>query len=171
MSVGRPLVLLMGVAGVGKTTVGRLLAERLGCPFIDADDLHPAENVDRMRAGRPLEDRHRWPWLDAVGRRLRRLEAAGDGGVVACSALTEAHRGRLGLGRVPGLQTILLTAPPAELAARLSRRRGHFFPPSLLDSQLATLEEPRGVLRLDTRARPEAVVERIAAGLAAEEAR
>ncbi len=160
-----PLVVLMGVAGSGKTTVGRALAARLGLDFVDADDLHPAANKARMRAGTPLTDAERWPWLDAVHSVLRAAAAAGTGAVVACSALRAAYRDRLA-HELPELRFVHLTADRDVLAARLAARRGHFFGPALLDSQLETLEPlPAGPTFDSSRPLPE-LLERIAELLA-----
>lgn len=125
----------MGVSGSGKSTVGAALAARLGCRFVDADDLHPAANVEKMAAGIPLTDDDRWPWLDAVAAQL-----AGGDVVVACSALTRAYRDRL-RAAASELALVFLHGDPALLAARMVRP-GHFMPASLLDSQLATLQPP-----------------------------
>ena len=126
----------MGVSGSGKTTVGAALAEALGLRFVDADDLHPEANVEKMGAGVPLTDDDRWPWLDAVGAVL----AEGDV-VVACSALRRIYRDRL-RAVAPGLALVYLHGPRELLAERMGHRPGHFMPATLLDSQLETLEEP-----------------------------
>ncbi len=127
----------MGVSGSGKSTVGGLLAARLGVPFVEGDELHPPANLARMRAGIPLTDAERWPWLAAAGARL-----AATGGVLSCSALALRYRDRL-RELVPGVRFAHLDVPRAELARRLAARRGHFMPASLLDSQLAALEPLR----------------------------
>lgn len=141
----RPRLLVMGPAGVGKTTVGTALAAALQVPFLDADDLHSAANRMRMQSGQPLDDTARAPWLDAVHERLR---AAPHGLVVACSALRQRYRDRLGQ-QLPDLRYIHLRADRALLAARLAARTGHFFPLSLLDDQLQCLEPPREAIELD----------------------
>ncbi|MEV0354449.1 gluconokinase [Nocardia sp. NPDC050697] len=127
----------MGVSGSGKSTVGALLAARLGVPFLEGDDLHPAANLAKMRAGIPLTDADRWPWLAAAGARL-----AATGGVLSCSALALRYRDRL-RELVSGVLFAHLDVARAELARRLAARRGHFMPASLLDSQLAALEPLR----------------------------
>ncbi len=159
-----PLVVVMGVAGAGKTTVGRGLAEALGVPFLDADDFHDAASVARMRAGEPLGDAEREPWLDRLGRELRR-RAADTGAVLACSALTDAYRRRLtaGLGEVA---FVLLTGSPEVIRRRLAARTGHFAGPALLPSQLATLQVPRGAVVLDVAPPVDEVVRAAIAGLA-----
>jgi gluconokinase len=130
----RRSIVIAGVSGCGKTTVGRALAERLGIPFLDADDFHPPENLAKMRSGVALEDADRWPWLDRLGGELARHEAV----VLACSALKRRYRDRLRELAGP-LDFTLLVVPRAELERRM-REREHFMPPGLLDSQLADLE-------------------------------
>ena len=135
-----PAIVVMGVAGSGKTTIGAALAERLGAAFVEGDRLHPAANVAKMAAGTPLTDADRWPWLDAVGDEVARLR--GEGPVVAaCSALKRVYRDRL-RDRAGDLLFVFPDVPRELLAKRLQSRRGHFFPASLLDNQLATLEPP-----------------------------
>ena len=134
-----PLVVIMGVSGSGKSTVGALLAERLGVPFADADELHPPENVAKMSAGQPLDDRDRWPWLAAVGDVL--AVASGTGLVIACSALKRSYRDAI-RDRAPETVFAYLHGDRELLGERLGMRVGHFMPGSLLDSQLATLEVP-----------------------------
>jgi gluconokinase len=129
----------MGPSGSGKSTVGSALAATLGARFLDADDLHPPRNVERMRAGIPLVDDDRWPWLDAVAAEIARLGAAGDAVVCACSALRRAYRDRLRRG-VPGLLFLELTGSTELLGERLRGRSDHFMPPTLLGTQIATLE-------------------------------
>ncbi|MEO6533717.1 MAG: gluconokinase [Pseudolysinimonas sp.] len=129
-------VVVMGVSGSGKTTVGAALADALGLRFVDGDALHPAANVAKMAAGIPLDDADRAPWLDAIGTLL----AAGPL-VVACSALKRSYRDRLRVA-APALQLVFLDGSPELLASRMAARPGHFMPTSLLRSQLATLERP-----------------------------
>ncbi|MGE3194586.1 MAG: gluconokinase [Microbacteriaceae bacterium] len=130
-------IVVMGVSGAGKTTVGRALAERLGLAFQDADDLHPAANVAKMAAGVPLDDSDRGPWLAVVGEAL--AAAPEPGMVMACSALKRAYRDAI-RARAGDARFVLVTAPVAVLRERIGHRTGHFMPPALLDSQLATLE-------------------------------
>ncbi|MFF2632453.1 gluconokinase [Microbacterium sp. NPDC058021] len=132
-----PLVCVMGVSAAGKSTVGTALALTLGVPFVDADDLHSDANRAKMAAGIPLTDDDRWPWLDAVGARLR--DERDSGLVVACSALRRAYRDRI-REAAPGVVFVHLTGTPELLAARAGARTDHFMPPALLVSQLATLE-------------------------------
>ena len=136
-----PTILLMGVSGTGKTAVGRQLAGRLGLPFLDTDGLHAPANVAKMRAGTPLTDADRAPWLEAVAAELGRATRATGGIVVACSALKRGYRDLL-RAAVPTLRVVHLTGSPSLVRRRLEARTGHFMPPSLLDSQFATLEPP-----------------------------
>jgi gluconokinase len=126
----------MGVSGVGKTAIGRALAERLGVPYADADDLHPSANVEKMRAGTPLTDEDRLPWLRRVGQWLH--EHAETGGVASCSALRRDYREVL-VASAPTVCFLHLTAEEEVLRERMTGRR-HFMPPALLTSQLRTLE-------------------------------
>ncbi|WP_233275899.1 gluconokinase [Isoptericola variabilis] len=137
---GPRAVVVVGVSASGKSTVGRALADALGAAFVDADDLHPASNVEAMAAGIPLTDEQRLPWLRAVGRAMRTETDAGRDVVVACSALRRTYRDVLREGAGHDLAFVHLTAPREVLAERIAARRGHFMPASLLDSQLATLE-------------------------------
>jgi gluconokinase len=137
------IVVVMGVSGAGKSTVGGALAAALGWPFVEADELHPPANVAKMARGEPLDDADRAPWLEAVATRMRAL----DDGVVACSALRERYRDVLRVR--PDVRFVLLDVPRALLEERLKKRRGHFMPRSLLDSQLATLEHPKGAVVID----------------------
>lgn len=134
-----PRVVLVGVAGSGKTTVGRALAAALRVPFVDADDFHPPANRRRMAQGLPLDDGMRAPWLAAVHAHLAEAVAHGQGFVLACSALRQRYRDTLAAG-LPRLRFVHLAADAATLAARLAARTDHFFPPSLLPSQLAAFE-------------------------------
>lgn len=151
-----PCVVLMGVAGSGKSTVGPRLAERLGVPFVDGDDEHSDEARTRMAAGEPLDDDDRAPWLDRLHRVL--VEHEGSGVVVACSALKRSYRNRLAAGlRDPPF--VALMAPPSVLEARLEDREGHFAGADLLASQLASLELDADVTRIDATAPVDDVVE------------
>jgi gluconokinase len=132
-------IVVMGVAGSGKSTVGRLLAARLGAAFVDGDDLHPASNVEKMRRGEPLNDADRAPWLDEVGRTLARGERV----VVACSALKRVYRDRIRAARGGEVTFVHLSGDKALVAERMAARKGHFMPLSQLDNQYATLEPLR----------------------------
>lgn len=130
-------IIVMGVSGCGKTTIGDLVARELGVPFLDGDSLHPVENVAKMAAGTPLTDEDRWPWLATVGTALTN---AGDGGLVlACSALRRSYRDAIH-AQAPDTIFLHLHGTKEVLRARAEGRSGHFMPPALLDSQLATLE-------------------------------
>jgi gluconokinase len=145
------VVVLMGVAGAGKTTVGRRLAAVLGWHFIDADDHHASASLAKMAKGEPLTDADRRPWLDALADLVGRSLSARLDTVLACSALKAAYRARLCVG--VGVHFVYLKVDRATLATRLAARQGHFFDPSLLPDQLASLEEPVDALVLDA-ARP-----------------
>ena len=134
-------IVIMGVSGCGKSTVGRAMANKLPATFLDADDFHPPANVERMRAGIALTDAERAPWLEALATRLTQARAANEPVVLACSALKRSYRDALRRG-APALTLVHLTGSPALLAERISARPSHYMPPSLLASQLATLETP-----------------------------
>ena len=160
-----PLVVVMGVTGVGKSTLGQLLAGRLGLAFADADDFHPMDNVAKMSAGTPLTDEDRRPWLDAIAAHL--AAHRGRGAVVTCSALKRAYRDRL-RAPVPELRLVFLYGEPELVAARQAARQGHFMPPSLVASQFATLEAPapeEAAIALDVGQPPEALAEATIAAL------
>jgi carbohydrate kinase (thermoresistant glucokinase family) len=138
----RPLVVvLMGVAGAGKSTVGEALSAALGWPFRDADSFHPPANVEKMSRGLPLDDADRAPWLAAIAQWIDERLASGKSGIVSCSALKRTYRHRI-IGERDGVRLIYLKGDRELIARRLGARKGHFMPASLLDSQLATLEEP-----------------------------
>lgn len=134
-----PLVVVMGVSGSGKTTIGALVAHEAGAAFLDADSLHPLENVRKMAAGTPLVDEDRWPWLDVVGQRLQQAGEDGTGLVLACSALKRRYRDRI-RRQAPETVFLHLTGGVGVLSSRLEGRSEHFMPASLLQSQLDTLE-------------------------------
>ncbi|MFT8246298.1 gluconokinase [Roseomonas sp. BN140053] len=151
-------VVVMGVSGSGKTTVGGGIAAALGLPFADADDFHSPANIAKMRAGQPLSDEDRLPWLEAIGTWLEERKAA----VVTCSALKHSHRDRL-RRHCPDAVFVFLSGPPELIARRQAARQGHFMPASLAGSQFATLEPPEaeeGAITLDVSGPPEAVLER-----------
>ncbi|MCP9993267.1 gluconokinase [Streptomyces albogriseolus] len=159
------VVVVMGVAGTGKTTIGPLLAARLGVPYAEGDDFHPQSNIAKMSAGTPLTDDDRWPWLDAIGDWAQ--GRAGLGGVVSCSALKRSYRDRL-RAAAPGVVFVHLTGDRALIEDRMSHRQGHFMPTALLDSQFATLQplEPDEVgIAVNVTGRPEEITERAAAAL------
>lgn len=156
-----PIVLVMGVSGSGKTTIGKMLAERLDWPFKEGDDFHPQANIDKMHAGAPLNDEDRQPWLAAIAGWIDQQVAKNQPSIITCSALKRSYRDFLRDGR-PQIMLVYLRASPEVLAQRLSHRRGHFMPASLLDSQLDTLEAPtpdENPLVVDDDAPPKTVVE------------
>jgi gluconokinase len=158
----RPIVVVMGVAGSGKSTIGRRLAQALGVPFVEGDDFHDPENIERMARGEPLTDEMRQPWLDRLDRELHRRRETGV--VLAASALTEASRRRLTDG-LDNVRFVVLTGDRELLRERLAQRKGHFFDPELLDSQLATLEIPEDGIVVPVDGAPDDVTERAFARL------
>jgi gluconokinase len=158
------LILVMGVTGSGKTTVGKLLAQQLKCDFLDADDFHSAANREKMHQGIPLTDADRAPWLAALHDELVRANSVGESIVLACSALKQKYRDALAAGL--NLKTIFLRGTVDQLHRNLATRTDHFAGESLVPSQLATLEEPAGVIVEDIAATPEEIVENICARLA-----
>jgi gluconokinase len=159
------IVIVAGVSGSGKTTVGALLAGRLGWPFADADDFHPAANVEKMRAGIPLTDTDRGPWLRAVAAWMDERIARGEDAVITCSALKRSYRDLLLAGR-PAARMVFLAPDRDVLARRLAARHGHFFPEQLLASQFDALEPPapdERVLTVVPVGDPAATVEEIIA--------
>ncbi|NJP48818.1 gluconokinase [Streptomyces sp. SBST2-5] len=160
------VVVVMGVAGTGKTTIGPLLAARLGVPYAEGDDFHPRANIAKMSAGTPLTDEDRWPWLDAIGDWAQ--GRAGLGGVVSCSALKRSYRDRL-RSAAPGVVFLHLTGDRALIEDRMSHRKGHFMPTALLDSQFATLqplERDETGVAVDVTGSPEEITARAVAALA-----
>lgn len=150
------VIIVMGVAGTGKTTVGRALAAELGWGFRDADEFHPAANVAKMSAGQPLDDADREPWLAAIRAHIEATLARGENAVVTCSALKVRYRQLLGENS-PGRQWVYLHGAPELIRRRIAGRPGHFMKPGMLDSQLAALEPPTAALSLDV-AEPVAVL-------------
>lgn len=153
-------IVVMGVAGSGKTTVGARLAARLGWVFHDADDHHTAANIEKMRSGKPLTDEDRWSWLDRLNGLLRESPSV----VLACSALKQRYRDRIALD-VPDVQWVHLDGSFELIGSRLGARTGHYMPPTLLASQFETLEPPAAALRLDVAEPPGILVDRIVAAL------
>ena len=152
----------MGVSGSGKSTLGALLARELGCPFLEGDDFHDERAIGKMRAGQPLDDDDRWPWLDRLGLAVGEALVSGGRVVAACSALKRSYRERLRDAIVAPTRFVLLDASQEELLRRLTHRSGHYMPASLLDSQFAALERPgadEGVFTLDAVAPPERLCE------------
>lgn len=156
------IVVFMGVTGAGKTTIGRLVAEQIGVPFLDADDFHDAESIALMRAGRPLDSARRKPWLARVNAALR---SETDGAVLACSALTDEYRAWLTRG-LDVVTFVVLTGDPDLIGARLAGRVGHFAGADLLSSQLATLVLPPDAIVEDVRDPAAVVAARVVDALA-----
>jgi gluconokinase len=157
------VLVVMGVSGSGKTTVGALLAGKLGWPYAEADAFHSAANVAKMAAGQPLTDEDRSPWLQAIGSWIDGQLARGERGVVTCSALKRAYRDSL---RRPGVQLVYLRGTRELIARRMAARQGHFFEQTMLDSQLATLEEPspdEDVISVPIEGDPATIVDAIVA--------
>jgi gluconokinase len=153
------VIILMGVTASGKTTVGRLLASVLGYQFYDADDFHPRANIDKMRRGIPLDDADRLPWLETLRELVRRSVAEHTDAVLACSALKEVYRRYLLVG--PQVVLVYLKADQDLIRQRLLQRQGHFMNPELLESQFATLEEPKQGIWIDASLAPEEMVSAI----------
>jgi gluconokinase len=153
------IVIVMGVVGAGKTTVGRLLAEQLGWDFADADDFHPQSNVEKIRHGIALNDEDRQPWLKALRGAIANWIADGREVVLACSALKRRYRRELEVG--PGVQFVYLKGTADLIAQRLRLRHGHFADAQILASQLADLEEPQAAATVDIDATPQQIVAEI----------
>lgn len=157
------IVVVMGVSGSGKSTVGSALAEALACPFVEGDELHPPANVAKMAQGVPLTDDDRWPWLERIAERLRETTAAGGDVVLACSALKERYRERL--ASAGACRFVHLQGEQPTIAARLARRQHRYMPASLLASQFATLEPPVDAIVVDIDADVATQVRQIVASL------
>lgn len=135
-------IVVMGVCGTGKTTIGEGIARRLDCPFLEGDSFHPKENVGKMRAGVPLDDDDRWPWLEKLGRAIGDGASKGQNIVAACSALKRVYRDRLRYFAGTDIIFVMLNGDPALIEKRMATRTDHYMPPTLLKSQLAILERP-----------------------------
>ena len=159
------VIILIGVAGSGKTTVGRLLATRLGCEFHDGDDLHSIRNREKMTRGIALTDEDRSPWLHAIRDLVERCLAENRSAVIACSALKRKYRDMLVIDEAR-VKVVYLKGSQALIAQRLARRAGHFFDPHLLKSQFETLEEPTDAIIVDITETPEKIADTIRAHLA-----
>ena len=154
------VVIVMGVSGSGKTTIGQMLASSLGWEFHDGDDLHSAANKAKMHAGIALSDEDRAPWLAAIRNLIASMIAAGKNAVVACSALKQSYRDQIVVDPAK-VKIVFLKGSPELIAARIGNRSGHFMNPALLQSQFDTLEEPRDAIVVDVAATPEEIVRRI----------
>lgn len=149
-------ILIMGVAGSGKTTVGTLLSAAIDWPFFDADDFHPPANVHKMASGVPLTDEDRGPWLDKLHALIAERNARGENGILACSALKESYRRRLSQGA--SLAVVYLKAEAGLVRSRLANRRGHYMPPGLVESQFIDLEEPQDAITIPAAWPPDRIV-------------
>ena len=152
--------IIMGVSGCGKSTIGELLAERLGWLFYDGDDFHPAANIAKMSQGIPLDDNDRAGWLTALGNLIEQQSAAGANGVLACSALKESYRAALRRGP---LHFVYLKGDYATIMKRMEARGSHYMKAAMLQSQFAALEEPAEALTLPVTLPPQEIVEKIIA--------
>ena len=157
------IIVLMGVTGSGKTTVGRLLAEQLGWSYIDADDFHSEPNIEKMTGGIPLNDADRKPWLERLRELVHDCLIRSENAVLACSALRESYRDYLLLDEQ--VKLVYLKGDYQMIRKRLAQRRGHYMDPTLHDSQFETLEEPSECLRIDAASEPRAIISTIRNGL------
>lgn len=153
------IIVVMGVSGSGKTTIGRQLADRLGWPFFEGDQFHSPANIDKMGRGIPLDDEDRSGWLAAIADRIRALIAAGQSGVFACSALKGKYRQQLRVS--DQVQFVYLHGSYEVIRARMQQRTDHYMKPNMLASQFETLEEPRDVLTIDVQPPPDQIVSQI----------
>ena len=157
-------VVVMGVSGAGKSTVGRLIAARLDCPFRDADSFHPVANIQKMSRGEPLTDDDRWPWLQAIAAWIAEHRAANTTCVVTCSALKRVYRDIVTGKQSADVRLVYLKGDFDLIEARLKARKGHFMPPGLLRSQFDALEEPRAdedAITVSVDATPEEIADRV----------
>ena len=154
------ILVLMGVSGCGKTTIGQILSGKLGWPLLDADEFHSASSIDKMRNGIALQDADRWPWLDRMNAALRESEARGESVLLACSALKQVYRDRLSKG-IGELRWIHLRGGFELIRERLEARKGHYMKAGLLESQFAALEEPEDALNVDIDSSPDSIADSI----------
>ncbi|MGB9366494.1 MAG: gluconokinase [Xanthobacteraceae bacterium] len=157
-------IVVMGVSGAGKSTVGKLIAAQLGCPFRDADSFHPQANIEKMSRGEPLTDDDRWPWLAAIAAWIAEHRAAGTTCVVTCSALKRVYRDIVTARQSADVRLVYLKGAFDLIAARLAARKGHFMPPGLLRSQFDALQEPGAdehAVTVSIDAAPEEIAERV----------
>jgi len=161
-------VVVMGVSGAGKSTVGKIIASNLGCPFRDADSFHPKANIEKMSRGEALTDGDRWPWLEAIAAFIAEHRAAGTTCVVTCSALKRVYRDIVTAKQSADVRLVYLKGEFDLIAARLAARKGHFMPPALLKSQFDALEEPAAdehAVAVSIDATPEEIARRVMSAL------
>lgn len=161
------IVVLMGVSGCGKTTIGKLLSDCLGWPLLDADDYHPPANIEKMRSGIPLTDEDRWPWLARLNALLKDKASRSENTLLACSALKQKYRDRLADG-CSDLRWVYLKGSFALIESRLKARKGHYMKAGLLESQFAALEEPDNAIHIDVSSTPDAAADAVLAALKGE---
>jgi gluconokinase len=155
------VLVLMGVSGTGKTTIGKVLATKLGWAFVEGDDYHPPANVEKMSAGVPLTDEDRSPWLQALRQRIEKACKQGENVILACSALKRDYRQYLERHDLECVHYVFLHGPEELISRRLAERKGHFMDPNLLQSQFEALEVPEGTLQVDITPAPEAIAAEI----------
>jgi len=154
------IVLVMGVSGAGKTTIGEALARELGFTYLDADDYHPAASVAKMAAGVPLQDSDRWPWLEKINEELFKIQQRGESAVVGCSALKQAYRERVARG-LRDFEIVYLRGEFKLIHSRIAARKHRFMPATLLQSQFDTLEPPASAIEIDVSAPVESSLSKI----------
>lgn len=154
------IIFIMGVSGSGKTTIGQLLAKEIAAPFFDADDFHPIENVEKMKAGNPLNDQDRGPWLTNLNK-LAKIQLTQKGAVITCSALKAKYRARLAEGLPNVITWIFLNGKFETILARMNQREGHYMPASLLQSQFDALEVPNNAFEVDIEQKPSEIITQI----------
>jgi gluconokinase len=154
------VIIIMGVEGSGKTTIGKMLAEKLGWKFYDADDYHPNGNIEKMRSGVPLNDDDRWPWLKEVRKLINSSMNLNEPSIIACSALKRSYREYLKQQKEK-ITFVYLKGDKNTISKRLASRKGHFAGTLLLESQLKTLEEPEGVITADIAKQPDVIADYI----------
>ena len=155
------IIILMGVCGSGKTTIGELLAKKLNCDFSDADSFHPEENIEKMRVGIPLQDDDRWPWLNNLRRAIENWQEQNVSHILACSALKQSYRDILAPNNDENIIFVNLKGSPELILKRLKARKDHYMNPDLLQSQFDALEEPQDALTISIEGTPDEITEDI----------